>query len=197
MDRRGCSLREVRPRCGAHLVGPHADEVINPFALAIRYGLTARQLEVTVFAYPSAASDIGYSPESSRPASCPQGDGPACAADRRPGCTTDAQAFKSQEHENREPCPDCARQGGIQCNRIGQMRIGEEAEPRDKPTRWENILGRCGAFRVRCAGMGSACPMSRDGESLARRDDADHGTHRSATRTCYLKRVTNRRWVPV
>jgi len=45
---------------GAHLVGPHADEVINLFALAIRHDLTAAALKQTMFAYPSAASDIGY-----------------------------------------------------------------------------------------------------------------------------------------
>lgn len=45
---------------GAHLVGPHADEVINIFALAIRQGLTAAQLTATIFAYPTGASDIGY-----------------------------------------------------------------------------------------------------------------------------------------
>ena len=45
---------------GAHLVGPHADEVINLFALAIRQGITAEQLETTMFAYPTGASDIGY-----------------------------------------------------------------------------------------------------------------------------------------
>lgn len=45
---------------GAHLVGPHADEVINLFALAIRHGLTATALKQTMFAYPTGASDIGY-----------------------------------------------------------------------------------------------------------------------------------------
>lgn len=45
---------------GAHLVGPHADEVINPFALAIRHHLTAEDLKKTMFAYPTGASDIGY-----------------------------------------------------------------------------------------------------------------------------------------
>lgn len=45
---------------GAHLVGPHADEVINLFALAMRHGLKAQDLKSTVFAYPTAASDIGY-----------------------------------------------------------------------------------------------------------------------------------------
>ena len=45
---------------GAHLVGPHADEVINLFALAIRHGLTADDLKMTIFGYPTGASDIGY-----------------------------------------------------------------------------------------------------------------------------------------
>lgn len=43
---------------GAHLVGPHVDEVINLFALAIRQGLTAQQLKSAIFAYPTGASDI-------------------------------------------------------------------------------------------------------------------------------------------
>jgi glutathione reductase (NADPH) len=45
---------------GAHVVGPHADELINLFALAMRHGLTADDLRATLFAYPTAASDIGY-----------------------------------------------------------------------------------------------------------------------------------------
>jgi glutathione reductase (NADPH) len=45
---------------GAHLVGPHVDEVINVFGLAIRHGLTADDLKATMFAYPTGASDIGY-----------------------------------------------------------------------------------------------------------------------------------------
>jgi glutathione reductase (NADPH) len=44
---------------GAHIVGPHADEVINLFGLAIRHKLTARDLQTTMFAYPTGASDIG------------------------------------------------------------------------------------------------------------------------------------------
>lgn len=44
---------------GAHLVGPHVDEVINIFALAIRHGLTTVDLKTTMFAYPTGASDIG------------------------------------------------------------------------------------------------------------------------------------------
>ena len=44
---------------GAHLVGPHADEVINLFGLAIRHDLTADDLKSTMFAYTTGASDIG------------------------------------------------------------------------------------------------------------------------------------------
>lgn len=43
---------------GAHLVGPHADEVINVFAFAIRHGHTAADLKTAMFAYPTGASDI-------------------------------------------------------------------------------------------------------------------------------------------
>ncbi|WP_028347219.1 dihydrolipoyl dehydrogenase family protein [Bradyrhizobium murdochi] len=45
---------------GAHVVGPHADEVINLFALAIRHNLTAADLKSAMFIYPTGASDIGY-----------------------------------------------------------------------------------------------------------------------------------------
>ena len=45
---------------GAHLVGPHVDELINLFALAIRHDITAGDLKKTMFAYPTGGSDIGY-----------------------------------------------------------------------------------------------------------------------------------------
>jgi glutathione reductase (NADPH) len=45
---------------GAHVVGPHADEIINIFALAIRNDLTANQIKQTIFAYPTSESDVGY-----------------------------------------------------------------------------------------------------------------------------------------
>jgi len=50
---------------GVHLVGPHAEEVINLFALAIRHDLNADDLKATMFAYPTGASDIGYMLEGS------------------------------------------------------------------------------------------------------------------------------------
>jgi len=45
---------------GAHVVGPHAEEIINIFGLAIRHGLTAAHLKETIFGYPTGASDISY-----------------------------------------------------------------------------------------------------------------------------------------
>jgi len=45
---------------GAHLVGPAAEDTINLFALAIRENMTADALRAAIFAYPTAASDIGY-----------------------------------------------------------------------------------------------------------------------------------------
>jgi glutathione reductase (NADPH) len=45
---------------GAHLLGPHADEVINVFAVAIRLGARADDLEHVLYAYPTVASDIPH-----------------------------------------------------------------------------------------------------------------------------------------
>ncbi len=45
---------------GAHLLGPHAEETINLFAMAIRCGLTADQLKEMRYAYPSHSDDISY-----------------------------------------------------------------------------------------------------------------------------------------
>lgn len=45
---------------GAHLLGLHAEEVINLFALAIRHGLPASVLKEMVYAYPTSTSDISY-----------------------------------------------------------------------------------------------------------------------------------------
>ncbi|MBA2268491.1 MAG: NAD(P)/FAD-dependent oxidoreductase [Nitrosopumilus sp.] len=45
---------------GAHILGPHAEEVINIFAVAIRMGISANQLKQTMFAYPTNSSDITY-----------------------------------------------------------------------------------------------------------------------------------------
>lgn len=45
---------------GAHLIGPHADEVINVFTMALRCGMTRRDIKKTIFAYPTAASDLQH-----------------------------------------------------------------------------------------------------------------------------------------
>lgn len=45
---------------GAHLLGPHADDVINIFALAIRQRLTATDLRHMIYAYPTSTSDVSY-----------------------------------------------------------------------------------------------------------------------------------------
>lgn len=46
---------------GAHIVGPHAEEVINVFSMAIRLGLTAKELQdPLLYAYPTNGSDVVY-----------------------------------------------------------------------------------------------------------------------------------------
>lgn len=45
---------------GAHLLGLHAEEVINLFALAIRSGLQASDLKEMLYAYPTSSSDVAY-----------------------------------------------------------------------------------------------------------------------------------------
>lgn len=45
---------------GAHLFGPEAEELINLFALAIRFEIPAAELKRTIYAYPSAGSDLVY-----------------------------------------------------------------------------------------------------------------------------------------
>lgn len=45
---------------GAHLLGPHAEEVINLFALAMRFGIPARDLARVLYTYPSSSDDVRY-----------------------------------------------------------------------------------------------------------------------------------------
>ena len=45
---------------GAHLLGPHADEVINLFAMAIRLRIPAGELKQVIYAYPTYGSDIRF-----------------------------------------------------------------------------------------------------------------------------------------
>ncbi len=45
---------------GAHLLGPHAEEVINIFALAMKGEISASTLKTMIYAYPTSASDVSY-----------------------------------------------------------------------------------------------------------------------------------------
>jgi glutathione reductase (NADPH) len=45
---------------GAHFMGSCADELVNLLAVAIQFDLSSKNLKHMMFAYPAAASDIGY-----------------------------------------------------------------------------------------------------------------------------------------
>ncbi len=45
---------------GAHLLGVHAEEVINLFVLAIRMRVPATELKHMVYNYPTSSSDVVY-----------------------------------------------------------------------------------------------------------------------------------------
>ncbi|MFL6328321.1 MAG: dihydrolipoyl dehydrogenase family protein [Nitrososphaeraceae archaeon] len=46
---------------GAHILGPHAEEVINIFSIAIRLGITTKDLnDPILYTYPTNSSDIQY-----------------------------------------------------------------------------------------------------------------------------------------
>jgi glutathione reductase (NADPH) len=45
---------------GAHVIGPHADELINVFALAMQGDFPASRLKHAGFGYPTVASDLKY-----------------------------------------------------------------------------------------------------------------------------------------
>ncbi len=46
---------------GAHIIGPHAEEVINIFSMAIRLALTANDLrDPILYTYPTSCSDVVY-----------------------------------------------------------------------------------------------------------------------------------------
>lgn len=45
---------------GAHLLGSHADETINLFAMAIRFDLTSSKLKDAFYAYPTVGSNIPH-----------------------------------------------------------------------------------------------------------------------------------------
>ena len=43
---------------GAHLIGNHAEDLINIFSLAVELGLTTDQLKAPIFAFPTASDDM-------------------------------------------------------------------------------------------------------------------------------------------
>jgi glutathione reductase (NADPH) len=45
---------------GAHIVGHAGEELIHLFVLAMRFGITARQISDTVYAFPTFSADIKY-----------------------------------------------------------------------------------------------------------------------------------------
>jgi len=45
---------------GSHLIGEHSDEIINLFALAIKFNLNSIDLKKMIYSYPSRSSDIAY-----------------------------------------------------------------------------------------------------------------------------------------
>ena len=45
---------------GAHILGPHSEEIINIFGVAIRSGLSTDDLKLMPYSYPTSSSDISY-----------------------------------------------------------------------------------------------------------------------------------------
>lgn len=45
---------------GAHIIGNHAEDLINMFALAIEAGLTVEQFQTPIYAFPSPSDDARY-----------------------------------------------------------------------------------------------------------------------------------------
>jgi glutathione reductase (NADPH) len=45
---------------GAHIIGNHAEDLINMFALAIEAGLTVEQFQAPIYAFPSPSDDARY-----------------------------------------------------------------------------------------------------------------------------------------
>jgi glutathione reductase (NADPH) len=59
-DNSGSSTSDGGRILGAHLLGTHAEEIINIFALAIRLGLSTTDIKDVIFSYPTNSSDISY-----------------------------------------------------------------------------------------------------------------------------------------
>jgi glutathione reductase (NADPH) len=51
---------ETQTILGAHLIGPHSEETINLFAMAIKTKMKVNDIRTMVFSYPTLASDISH-----------------------------------------------------------------------------------------------------------------------------------------
>jgi glutathione reductase (NADPH) len=49
---------ETQTILGAHLIGPHTEETINLFAMAIKTKMKVNDIRTMIFSYPTLASDI-------------------------------------------------------------------------------------------------------------------------------------------
>lgn len=50
--------KESKKILGAHLIGNHAEDLINIFSLAIEFGMTTEQLKTPIMAFPTASDDM-------------------------------------------------------------------------------------------------------------------------------------------
>ena len=51
---------ETQTILGAHLIGPHTEETINLFAMAIKTKMKVNEIRTMIFSYPTLASDIPH-----------------------------------------------------------------------------------------------------------------------------------------
>ena len=51
---------ETQTILGAHLIGPHTEETINLFAMAIKTKMKVNEIRTMIFSYPTMTSDIPY-----------------------------------------------------------------------------------------------------------------------------------------
>jgi glutathione reductase (NADPH) len=51
---------ETQTILGAHLIGPHTEETINLFAMAIKTKMKVNDIRTMIFSYPTLASDIPH-----------------------------------------------------------------------------------------------------------------------------------------
>lgn len=51
---------ETQTILGAHLIGPHTEETINLFAMAIKTKVRIKDIRTMIFSYPTLASDIPH-----------------------------------------------------------------------------------------------------------------------------------------